>query len=194
MKSIVFRLVLHTAIVLFVLAAATSVTLAQSGGSVTGCLNPGGYLGKIAIGTVPAQQCAPNERQVTLSRGNTGTPASYIGLDRGTEQVIATAGPLTLTAKCFVDGASGAMFTQVYMSSMVSNWSANGPVSPLPNTFGTEAFAFAFIPVPLVKTNGAISLAADGHYLTFTGVMVGVNFDGRDCVVMGTVHKAQRAP
>ena len=187
-------------------AATAAISFAQTSGNVTGCLNPGGSLTKIAIGDLPRNDCSTVEKQVTLSGANPfGTNgAFYIALSRETERVIAAKGNLKITARCTAldPEAPDQITLKLKATGTAHGWYATsdhlvgssfGP-QPGGSSLDVEIASKPTDQSYVQISNLGATVWDRDSFLGLHRLQFQFNYAGRDCLVIGIVSSAQRVP
>jgi len=171
---------------------------------VTGCLNANEVIKNVALGTSPAYACKSSWPQVSWEvvdpnappappPPSTGGPAVgfYVTLDgSGTEQTLATSGPLEFFARCTITGTT--TLVEVFGTSSQDGWfsSMGGP-----HAAGEELLHYALesdgtgpeYADQSLRFDSSI-VSPDGHFLAVGNetMALGARMFGHECLAIGT--------
>ena len=180
---------------------AATVVLAQGAANVTGCLNSGGQLSKVAVGDSPSSPCPPLETQVSLKLGGSGPVSYYLKLSRGTERVIGTYGDFSVVARCVGDTVhqGGIAILEVNVNTY-GNWffERSEPIGSGSSGFGfmsgRNTIQLIFLPgtfdtqYPSGMIQHAYKFGSDTILLELGPITAGVSVAGADCMFEGTIN------
>lgn len=188
--------------------ALLSVPDAAAQDVATGCLTRGGKIIKVAVGDQPARPCRSRETEIVLrldgdDDSGPRTVRFFITLDGdGSEQTIASNGPLEIFVRCSLDDASiGGVDRVVFLvTSTIDGWWINQAhpslagqelrMADFRNNVGGQALFNGRDNVVV----GSNSVIAPGGYLItidFEEVASGLHIFDHDCLAAGMVTMTQ---
>ncbi len=180
---------------------------------VTGCLHRSKHLiKKVELGEAPSSKCWSSQTQLTWELVDPAAPPAppppsaggptvgfYVTLDgNGTEQTLATNGPLEFFARCTINGTTTVV--EVMATSSQDGWfsSMGGP-----HTAGEELLHYSMESEGTGPEYGDHSLrfessivSPDGHFLAVGNetMTLGTRMFGHDCLAIGVATTVTGSP